>query len=135
MGARREGVDVQTRVVSVFHYRDGRQVERWFHPENAAAWDKIKRWFWCSCIGQRYEGPQNTLNSADVRQLSAWIDDDSKLPFVGEPSALDRPTALAFDPDGTLYITCIGTPKDGLPKRKDGTDQRPGRLVRITGLE
>src|SRR5207245_2578006 len=45
-----------------------------------AAWDKIKRWFWCSCVGQRYEGPQNTLNSADVRQLSAWIDDDSKVP-------------------------------------------------------
>jgi hypothetical protein len=44
------------------------------------AWDKIKRWFWCSCVGQRYEGPQNTLNSADVRQLSAWIDDDSKVP-------------------------------------------------------
>jgi hypothetical protein len=37
----RDGVDVQTRVVSVFHYRDGRQVERWFHLENPAAWDKI----------------------------------------------------------------------------------------------
>jgi hypothetical protein len=45
-----------------------------------AAWDKIKRWFWCSCIGQRYEGPQNTLNAADVRQLSAWIDDDATVP-------------------------------------------------------
>ncbi len=41
MGARREGVDVQTRVVSVFHYRDGRQVERWFYPENPVAWDAI----------------------------------------------------------------------------------------------
>jgi ketosteroid isomerase-like protein len=41
MGARREGVDVQTRVVSVFHYRDGRQVERWFHPEDSVAWDTI----------------------------------------------------------------------------------------------
>jgi ketosteroid isomerase-like protein len=41
MGARREGVDVQTRVVSVFHYSDGRQVERWFHPEDLVAWDKI----------------------------------------------------------------------------------------------
>ena len=26
MGARREGIDAQTRVVSVFRYRDGRQV-------------------------------------------------------------------------------------------------------------
>lgn len=41
MGARRDGVDVQTRVVSVFHYRDGRQVERWFYPEDPVAWDKI----------------------------------------------------------------------------------------------
>jgi hypothetical protein len=29
MGAGREGVDVQTRVVSVFHYHNGLQVERW----------------------------------------------------------------------------------------------------------
>jgi ketosteroid isomerase-like protein len=41
MGARRDGVDVQTRVVSVFHYRDGRQVERWFYPEDLVAWDQI----------------------------------------------------------------------------------------------
>jgi hypothetical protein len=41
MGARRSGVDVQTRVVSVFHYRDGQQLERWFYPEDPAAWDQI----------------------------------------------------------------------------------------------
>ena len=41
MGARRAGVDVQTRVVSVFHYRDGQQLERWFYPEDAAVWDQI----------------------------------------------------------------------------------------------
>ena len=41
MGARRPGVDVQTRVASVFHYRDGRQLERWFYPEDAATWDAI----------------------------------------------------------------------------------------------
>jgi ketosteroid isomerase-like protein len=41
MGARRSGVDVQTRVVSVFHYRDGQQLERWFYPEDSAAWDQI----------------------------------------------------------------------------------------------
>ena len=43
MGARRDCVDVQTRVVSVFHYRDGHQVERWFHPEDPVAWDTIFR--------------------------------------------------------------------------------------------
>jgi ketosteroid isomerase-like protein len=41
MGARREGVEVETRVVSIFHFRSGRQVERWFFPENADAWDEI----------------------------------------------------------------------------------------------
>lgn len=41
MGARRDSVDVQTRVVSVFHYRDGQQLERWFYPEDIAAWDQI----------------------------------------------------------------------------------------------
>jgi uncharacterized protein len=41
MGARRPGVDVQTRVVSVFHYRDGQQLERWFHPDDPDAWNRI----------------------------------------------------------------------------------------------
>ena len=41
MGAQRDGVDVQTRVVSVFHYREGQQIERWFYPEDRAAWDQI----------------------------------------------------------------------------------------------
>jgi uncharacterized protein len=41
MGAQRDGVDVQTRVVSVFHYREGQQLERWFYPEDCAAWDQI----------------------------------------------------------------------------------------------
>jgi ketosteroid isomerase-like protein len=41
MGARRTGVDVQTRVVSIFHYRDGHQVERWFYPEDGAAWSRV----------------------------------------------------------------------------------------------
>ena len=41
MGARRERVDVQTQVVSVFHFRDGRQAERWFYPEDRDAWGRI----------------------------------------------------------------------------------------------
>jgi len=41
MGARREGLDTQTRVVSVFHFHDGRQAERWFFPEDRDAWDQI----------------------------------------------------------------------------------------------
>ena len=41
MGARREGVDVHTRVVSIFCYRDGQQLERWLYPDDAVAWNAI----------------------------------------------------------------------------------------------
>jgi hypothetical protein len=41
MGARRWGVDVQTPVVSIFDYSDGLQLERWFYPDDGAAWDRI----------------------------------------------------------------------------------------------
>ncbi len=41
IGAQRPGVDVEIRVTSVFHFRDGQQVERWFYPEDMAAWNAI----------------------------------------------------------------------------------------------
>lgn len=41
IGAHREGLEVETRVVSVFHFRDGRQTERWFYPDDAVAWNSI----------------------------------------------------------------------------------------------
>ena len=41
MGARRPDVDVQTRVISIFRYRDGWQVERWLYPDDTAAWNTI----------------------------------------------------------------------------------------------
>lgn len=41
MGARRDGLDVQTGVISIFRYRDGRQVERWLYPDDTAAWNTI----------------------------------------------------------------------------------------------
>jgi ketosteroid isomerase-like protein len=41
MGMRRAGLDIETRVVSVFHFRDGRQVERWFFPEDMPTWNRI----------------------------------------------------------------------------------------------
>jgi len=41
MGAQRPGVDVEVRVVSVFHFRRGKQVERWLYPDNMAAWEAI----------------------------------------------------------------------------------------------
>ena len=41
IGARRPGVVIEIPVTSVFHYRAGRQVERWFYPADATAWDAI----------------------------------------------------------------------------------------------
>jgi ketosteroid isomerase-like protein len=41
MGARRPGVEIEIRVTSVFHFRGGQQVERWFYPEDMGAWDAI----------------------------------------------------------------------------------------------
>ncbi len=41
MGAQRGGVAVQTRVVSIFHYNEGQQLERWFYPDDPAAWEQI----------------------------------------------------------------------------------------------
>ena len=41
MGATRDDVAVETGVVSIFVYRDGRQRERWMYPEDAVSWHRI----------------------------------------------------------------------------------------------
>jgi hypothetical protein len=56
--------------------------------EVGAAWDKVMRWFWCSNVGQRYEGPQNTLNATDARQVWAWIEDENQVPEAVENFSL-----------------------------------------------
>jgi len=43
IGAHRDGLEVETRAVSIFHYRDGRQIERWFYPDDFFAWNSIFR--------------------------------------------------------------------------------------------
>jgi DNA-binding beta-propeller fold protein YncE len=40
-------------------------------------------------------------------------------------ASLDKPTALAFAPDGTLYITVVG------PKKADENAPKEGKLVKI----
>ena len=39
-------------------------------------------------------------------------------------TALDKPSAMAFAPDGTLYVTVFGT-------AKDGDAQKPGKLLKL----
>ena len=41
VGVRQPELEVETRVVNVFHFRDGRQMERWFFPESLSDWDRI----------------------------------------------------------------------------------------------
>jgi ketosteroid isomerase-like protein len=41
MGVRQGEVDVLTRVVSVFHFRDGKQHERWLYPDDPVVWAQI----------------------------------------------------------------------------------------------
>ena len=41
MSAVRDGVRISVNVVSVMHFRDGRQQERWFHPSDPIAWDAL----------------------------------------------------------------------------------------------
>ena len=41
MAAVKDGAPISVRVISVFHYRDGKQQERWFHPTDLAAWDRM----------------------------------------------------------------------------------------------
>ena len=41
MSAVRNGSRVSVNVVSVMHFREGRQQERWFHLSDLAAWDAL----------------------------------------------------------------------------------------------
>ena len=41
MGAVKEGRAIRVWVISVFHYRNGRQRERWFHPTDLETWDRL----------------------------------------------------------------------------------------------
>jgi ketosteroid isomerase-like protein len=59
MGARRDGLEVETRVVSIFHFRGGRQTERWLYPEDAAAWNSI-----FGGVGGGTRGPARASRSA-----------------------------------------------------------------------
>jgi hypothetical protein len=41
MSSEIDGHRVSVKVVSVMHFRDGRQLERWFHPSDPAAWHAL----------------------------------------------------------------------------------------------
>jgi uncharacterized protein len=41
MGALRGRAQITVEVISVFHFRNGRQQERWFHPADMAVWNRM----------------------------------------------------------------------------------------------
>jgi uncharacterized protein len=41
MSATMDGVPVRVQVANVMHFRNGRQQERWFHPSDMSAYDRI----------------------------------------------------------------------------------------------
>jgi ketosteroid isomerase-like protein len=49
MSAVQDGVHVSVNVANVMHVRNGRQHERWFHPSDLGAWDRM--------LGGRRNGP------------------------------------------------------------------------------
>lgn len=47
-------------------------------------------------------------------------------------AAIDKPTALAFGPDGSLYITAIGSPAEGATGAKEGLEAAgAGKVYKI----
>ena len=57
-------------------------------------------------------------------QLVAEVKDGKQGLKTTKLTSLDKPTAMVFAPDGTLYITVIGTAKEGDAKK-------PGQLLKI----
>ena len=41
MSAVSDGVRISVNMANVMHFRDGRQQERWFHPSDLSAWDRL----------------------------------------------------------------------------------------------
>jgi hypothetical protein len=93
-------------------------------------------------VGLGWEGPDKVQGQLIYGVDFAWmkpedgglfrLDDDGKKNDDPEKGValtklvkLDKPTALAFGKDGTLYVTVFGT-------AKEGEEAKPGALMKIT---
>ncbi len=65
-------------------------------PSAGAASEKVKRWFWCSVLGQAYERAPNSQSAKDFVELKRWFDG-------GEPPETVR--RFSFDPDSLTQTT------------------------------
>jgi DNA-binding beta-propeller fold protein YncE len=79
-------------------------------------------------------GPSGNLYAVDYAWMDTTqgglfrLDIDEEVGTVTSVklASLDKPTSLAFSPDGALYVTLIGTAEEGSTKK-------PGKLVRVLG--
>jgi DNA-binding beta-propeller fold protein YncE len=88
--------------------------------------------------GLAYSPKTGNLYATDFAWMAAAegglfrLDSDTKAQPAGlkavKVASLDKPTALAFAPDGTCYITLVG------PKKDDENAPKEGKLVKISGL-
>jgi len=72
--------------------------------------------------GKLYATDFAWMNTAEGGLFELVIKDDKV--ETRKVTALDKPTAIAFDPRGNAYITVLGT-------KAEGSDDKPGQLIRI----
>ena len=89
----------QTRVISIFRYRDGRQVERWFYPDDTAAWNTI----FALSVGREDGSVIRELLTvdADRRGHGPWI--VSAVAFATSMSATPGPNNAMLASSGSLW--------------------------------
>jgi DNA-binding beta-propeller fold protein YncE len=76
--------------------------------------------------GQLYAVDFAWMDPAKGGLFRLEIDDDNNTLKAVKIASLERPTALAFTPDGALYVTLFGD-------NDDGTKTKRGKLVQVLG--
>ena len=70
------------------------------------------------------------VKMAACGSFSRWAYQYTGIPTTKKIVGLDKPAGIAFDKDGKLYVTVLGT-LDEKAKTKDGEQLSPGKLLVI----
>ena len=93
-------------------------------PQVGAIRNKMKRWFWCSVLGQVYENAPNSQAVKDVSELTSWFvggnEPESVRNFSFEPDVLRETTVR----QRALYRGCIA-----LILRSEACDFHSGKRI------
>jgi len=111
-------------------------------PEVGAIQQKLRRWFWCATLGQRYEAAANSQATKDFVELVRWIDG-------GVPP--ESVTLFRFDPRmlrdttfrqravyrGTYALVFSGGQRDLAGRPRDFHEDKPitTELIREHGID